>query len=113
MRAVIAIPILVAAALSAAPAAAAELFTGSAVGSTAAKAATVTNEGGIQVFRGPGSKPNRRPAPEPQPIRLVHGENLWIVDSANKKVTGCELRNSTQVATSIIRCTTRKLSVLR
>ncbi len=107
----IALPILIAAVLGTTPALAhPELFRG---GNADTKVATVTTEGGIQVFRGPGSKPTIRPVPKPRPIRLGNGENLWIVDSANKKITGCELRNSTQVATSIIRCTTRKLSVLR
>ncbi len=110
----IALPILIATILATSPALAhTELLRGSTVGSTDTKVATVTSQGGIQVFRGAGSKPTARPSPKPRHNRVTAGENLWIVNSADKKITGCEIRNSTQVAKSLIRCTTRKLSALR
>ncbi|MHA1563700.1 MAG: hypothetical protein ACTSX7_00185, partial [Alphaproteobacteria bacterium] len=90
-----------------------DLLRGSAVGASNTQIATVSNEGGIQVFRGAGSKPKTRPIPKPQTISVVGGDNLWFIDRAKRKITGCEIRTGTQVGSSQIRCTTRRLSVLR
>ncbi len=111
MRASIAAPVLVALGLSTTPAAAVDIIRGSAVGAADTQVATVTQEGGIQVHRGAASKPRTRSVPQPQEIRLIGGDNLWIVDG--DKVVGCEIRPSTQVATNLIRCSKRKLSILR
>ena len=114
MRSLKALPILLAATLVAAPALAhPDLLRGSAVGFSNTKIATVSTEGGIQVFRGAGSQPRTRPVPKPQTIRVVGGDNIWLIDRAKRKITGCEIRNSTQVGASQIRCTTRRLSALR
>ncbi len=62
-------------------------------------------DGGVRVYRGPGSGPLPAPvAPAAGDRRLVGGKTLWTVDEAAGTAVGCRLEGTMMVGQRRIRC---------
>ena len=76
----------------------------------AARAAPA-QEGGVTVYRGPGSGPLPAPAgaePSPRPT-LVAGERLWVVDPDTGRMVACRQEFTATVGVRRVVCTGRSL----
>ena len=66
---------------------------------------------GVTIIRGePGPRPQPRPVLQSAPGRIVAaGEDFWIYDAANDRLTACDFTRGTNVGSRRIRCFTRHL----
>ncbi|MFO0931064.1 MAG: hypothetical protein U1E14_09230 [Geminicoccaceae bacterium] len=72
-------------------------------------AAAPTQEGGVTVYRGPGSGPAPAVAkPAPQPA-LLAGQRLWVVDPETGRMVACRQEFTATVGVRRIVCSGRAL----